>query len=67
MKDRNMKDECFDCKHKRFIPGTCHIKCVKPDLNMSGNLYGKQYGWFNYPSNFDPVWKTKICDNFEEK
>lgn len=59
--------ECYKCAHKRSIPGDCHILCAKPDVNMSGNSHGIQSGWFMYPTNFDPVWKTKLCANFEPK
>jgi len=34
---------------------------------MTGNPKGIQNGWFSYPHNFDPIWRTKECSNFEEK
>ena len=57
--------ECWKCAHKRVVPGNCHIQCVKPDHNMTGNDHGIRRGWFMYPLLFDPVWKTKLCSNFE--
>jgi len=57
---------CYKCKHKRNIPGDCHIECVNPDLEMKGNPHGIKNGWFFYPFNFDPVWMAKKCSNFEE-
>jgi hypothetical protein len=62
-----MKNDCRNCKNMRTIPGDCHISCAKPDLDMTGNKHGIQQGWFWYPINFDPIWATKECCNFEEK
>ena len=59
--------KCSTCKHKRSIPGDCHISCVKPDPDMEGNLNGIKNGWFIYPVNFDPIWGIKDCANYEEK
>lgn len=64
--ERTMMNECYTCKHKENVPGNCHIKCVKPDANMTGNEHGIKEGWFMYPLLFDPVWKTKECDNYSE-
>ena len=66
MKKRTMRDECWTCKHKEKVPGDAHIKCNKPDPNMKGNAHGRANGWFWYPLLFDPVWKEKDCDNYEE-
>lgn len=60
-------DDCHKCVHKISIPGNCHIGCAKPDAGMTGNAHGIKCGWFFYPFNFDPTWKTKVCSNFEEK
>lgn len=60
-----MLNNYHSCIHKRNIPGDAHIGCVKPDPNMKGNVHGIQNGWFFYPLNFDPVWMTKECGNFE--
>ena len=62
---KKIMQECYYCKNRRDVPGNCHIKCVKPDVNMTGNEHGKKNGWFMYPLLFDPTWKTKQCDNFE--
>ena len=35
------------------------------ELNIKGSEYGISKGWFNFPSNFDPVW-LENCDGFEE-
>ena len=61
------KSNCYKCKHKRDVPGNAHISCVNPDVNMSGNAYGVENGWFLYPFLFDPTWMAKECCNFEEK
>ena len=57
--------ECYNCKNRREIPGDCHTRCAKPDKAMTGNPHGIRNGWFMYPFNFDPIWKTKLCSNFE--
>lgn len=62
---RNMMDECYSCEHRRTIPGDAHTRCSNPDPEMTGDEHGIKSGWFNYPENFDPVWKTKFCNNYE--
>ncbi|MEE8288876.1 MAG: hypothetical protein V3R25_05640 [Nitrosomonadaceae bacterium] len=57
--------ECYSCENRRNVPGNCHIKCVKPDARMTGDEHGIRNGWFMYPLLFDPVWKTKKCENFD--
>lgn len=37
---------------------------VANELNIKGNEYGVQSGWFLWPANFDPVW-LESCDGFE--
>jgi hypothetical protein len=59
------KDDCFECKFKESVPGNYHIKCNKPDPEMTGNAHGIREGWFYYPMLFDPIWKTKECSNFQ--
>ena len=63
--ERNMMEECFSCIHRREIPGDAHTRCSKPDKNMTGNPHGIKRGWFFYPFNFDPVWKEKLCSNYQ--
>ena len=62
-----IQDNCHQCKYRRSIPGDCHITCINPDPNMTGHSHGIKNGWFFYPFNFDPAWKTKTCDNFVDK
>jgi len=64
---RKITDECYSCIHRRTIPGDEHTQCAKPDPNMTGNPHGIKNGWFMYPYNFDPMWKTKLCDNYEKR
>lgn len=66
-KKRTMMNECYDCIHKRSVPGNAHIRCAKPDKQMTGDSHGIRNGWFIYPLLFDPTWKTKDCNNFEKK
>ena len=69
MTDTNTKrtptNECYSCKNRRTIAGDCHSNCTKPDKFMTANKHGIANGWFNYPWNFDPIWKTKVCENYE--
>jgi hypothetical protein len=67
MKELTQHNECWQCVNKRPVPGNAHIQCINPDPNMTGSDHGKSKGWFFYPSCFDPVWKTKKCDNFKQK
>ena len=58
---------CFECQNKRFIPGDCHISYADPDPEMTGSEHGIRHGWFFYPYNFDPIWRTKSCSNFKRE
>jgi hypothetical protein len=62
---KDHRSECYHCTNKRDVPGNCHIRCVKPDANMRGDQHGVRRGWFMYPFLFDPVWKTCLCENFQ--
>jgi hypothetical protein len=64
--EKKMMSECWDCVHLRRNSWTHHIKCAKPDPEMTGSEHGIRNGWFLYPLNFDPVWKTKLCSNLEK-
>ena len=64
---RDMRSECYHCKHKQEVAGNAHIQCVKPDVNMTGEPHGIKHGWFFYPLLFDPIWKTAMCKNYESK
>ena len=63
----NQVTDCYECKHRRNVPGNAYIQCVKPDLLMTGSEHGIRNGWFDYPWLFDPIWKTKECDHWEAK
>lgn len=61
--------DCYDCKHRRDIPGNAHSKCVHPQvssLSVEVNPHGIKNGWVYFPYNFDPVW-VNGCDGFEKK
>ena len=66
-KTRNMRNECWLCQHRKEVPGNAHIACTKPDPSMTGDPHGIKHGWFFYPLLFDPVWKTSLCSNYEER
>lgn len=63
--ERDPKTECWNCTHRRQLVSSAHILCGKPDPKMRGNTYGIRNGWFYYPISFQPIWKEKLCDNFE--
>lgn len=65
--DLTERNECWFCRNRYPIPGNCHIGCSKPDPDMTGEEYGIRNNWFSYPYCFDPVWKTKLCCNFEQE
>lgn len=67
MEERNVMEECYSCEHRRTIPGDAHTLCSNPDPEMTGDEHGIKSGWFAYPYNFDPVWKTKLCSNYEPR
>ena len=62
---RSMTGECYRCRYRRDLRWTTDITCTKPDPDMTGVQHGIDHGWFNYPANFDPVWKARLCRNFE--
>ena len=64
---RSIMNECYSCAHRRTIPGDAHTNCGNPDPNMTGSAHGIKSGWFYYPLNFDPTWKTALCANYTPK
>lgn len=62
-----LETDCYECKHRRSIPGNAHIQCVNPDPLMQANRIAVRNGWFFYPLNFDPVWRQAECANFEQE
>lgn len=67
MTERTMANECYSCAFRTTNPSDCHIGCSNPDPLMVGNAHGIAHGWFFYPWNFDPIWKAKLCSNWEQK
>jgi len=59
--------KCYQCKHKRNVPGDAHISCSKSDPQVRGDSHGIKNGWFIYPFVFDPIWMIVECQNFEAK
>lgn len=60
------KPNCYDCKHRREIPGDAHSSCANFNAKATGNDHGRRMGWFYWPFNFDPTW-LQTCDGFEAK
>jgi len=48
---------------------TANINARSPEIvmdpKMTGDPHAKAKGWFFYPGCFDPIWKTRLCSNFE--
>ncbi len=65
--ERKMMRECYECANRSKVFYSAHSQCNKPDAEMTGNEHGIKNGWFMYPFNFDPTWKTKLCSNFEKQ
>lgn len=63
-----VKNRCRTCKFSRtaYMSGH-HIECLKPDPKVTGSPHGINEGWFIYPLNFDPIWMTTECSNYEEQ
>ena len=60
-----VKNNCWECKNRRDVPGNSRIKCVDPDADMTADPHGIRNGWFMYPLLFDPTWMTSKCKNFK--
>jgi len=60
------KENCYECRFKRNIPGDCHISCENKCAKVEGHKHGIDSGWFWWPFNFDPTWLEK-CNGFEKK
>jgi hypothetical protein len=61
------KPNCYECIHRRKVPGDAHSQCCHPhtaNLKVVGNPVGIQNGWFMWPFNFDPTW-LRECNGFE--
>jgi hypothetical protein len=59
------RPNCYQCVHRRELPGDAHSRCNNINANVVGHEHGKVNGWFSWPYNFDPVWLEK-CDGFSE-
>jgi hypothetical protein len=60
------KPNCYNCIHRRNVPGDCHSSCNNKYAKVSAAEHGVKKGWFAWPFNFDPVWLI-TCDGFEPK
>lgn len=61
----NIKTSCYECKNARQVLGDSHLLCSKPCHTNTFNSHGVRSGWATYPLNFDPVWRTSECSNYE--
>ncbi len=60
---KNEKPNCYECSHRRELPGSCHSRCNNHEAKVIGNATGIRRGWFMWPLNFDLVW-LESCDGF---
>ena len=60
------KPNCYKCKNRCSVPGSCHSECANKTAKVTGNPVGIKGGWFFWPMNFDPTWLVS-CDGFEQK
>lgn len=58
-------NSCYDCIHARSIPGDNHIACMNGPEELEVKEHGVKQGWFVFPANFDPVWRSGECANHE--
>ena len=65
-KGENMSAKCYDCIHRRNLPGDAHSRCANILATVIGDDHGIKNGWFFHPFNFDPIW-LKYCDGYETK
>lgn len=57
--------DCHHCVHSRSVAGNAHLLCTRPCAEITGNPYGIQKGWFNFPMLFDPTWHSSECPRFQ--
>lgn len=60
------KPNCYDCIHRRSVPGDAHSSCANQTAKVTGSPHGIRMGWFYWPVNFDPTW-LQSCDGFGPK
>ena len=66
------KKTCYQCKHRRTIPGDAHTQCAfqwnpKKQAIPEGSPRGIENGWWYFPFNFDPIWMIGECGEFDAK
>jgi hypothetical protein len=65
---RNPETECWTCVHRMSLPGSNgRIRCLQPDSQMTGDPIAMRGKGFLYPLVFDPLFKTRLCRNYEEE
>ena len=50
------RPNCYDCAHRRQIPGEYNSRCVAPRGIAEGARNAELSGWWTWPRNFDPLW-----------
>ena len=57
---------CYECTHRNNIFGDAHSSCNAYRAKVVGNRHGIEFGWFDWPFNFDPTWLVS-CNSFKQK
>jgi hypothetical protein len=72
-----MTRACYQCAHRRSVPGDAHSACAAadhltlreqalPEQRPEFTAHAIKMGWAMWPRNFDPAWLEK-CQYFTEK
>lgn len=71
-----MTPGCYECEHRRDIPGDAHSRCAHPEAALGGAAaaalgiraqpHAVASGWFFWPFNFDPRWLLS-CTGYQAK
>ena len=62
-KTAQKQPNCYECAHRREVPGSAHSRCNNHGAKVTGHPVGIKGGWFFWPVNFDPTWLV-TCDGF---
>ena len=60
------KPICYECVHRRQLPGNSHSECKNYRAKLTANPHGVNHGWFTWPFDFDPLWLIS-CNGFQRR
>lgn len=58
--------KCYNCVHRRSVPGSAHSMCSKSNALTQFDQHGISNGWAIWPFDFDPAW-LNYCDSYLPK